>query len=182
MSFLKSNEYRRYGPAIIALLWIVLGIAMANMGRQNRDIPGREDLRQVSGIVDSLHEDWRHVRHGPNIYTLRLKLRGADTEYLINSGRLNGAQVYFRLNRELRRGSPVTLWYENHPEFGNRPWQIDQQGRRLLDYRETFDHETNEQMNVWLFLIGYLVITPLALPLWWSWRKRVAAAAAEGKL
>ncbi len=182
MSFLKSSEYRRYGPAIIALLWIVFGIAMANMARQIRDIPGREDLRQVSGIVDSLHEDSRHVRHGPDILTLRLQLRGTDTEYIIDSGRRNGGKAYAGVKRALRRGSPVTLWYEEHPDFGNRPWQIDVQGRRLLDYRETFDHETGEQMNVWLFLIGYLVVTPLALPLWWSWRKRVLAAAAEGKL
>lgn len=182
MSFLKSSEYRRYGPAVIALLWIVFGIAMANMGRQNRDIPGREDLRQVSGIVDSLHEDSRHVRHGPDIYTLSFKLRGDGTEYVIDSGRRNGGKAYAGVKRALRRGSAVTLWYEAHPDFGNRPWQIDVEGRRLMHYRDIFDHESSEQMNVWLFLLGYLVLTPLALPLWWSWRKRVIAAEAEGKL
>jgi len=51
-----------------------------------------------------------------------------------------------------------------------------------MHYRDIFDHESSEQMNVWLFLLGYLVVTPLVLPLWWSWRKRVLAAAAEGKL
>lgn len=174
---------KRHGPAIMALVWAVLGIALVMVAVQGRAVPGRNDLLRTSGIVDSLHEDSRYVRHGPNIYSLRLRLRGSDAEYVINSGRLNGPETYFRASRALRRGSDVTLWYEPHPDFGNRLWQIDQQGRRLMHYRETFDHETGEQMNAWLFLLGYLVASIAVVPLLLAWRRRIAmgtaAAAAD---
>lgn len=179
---LRDNEFlMRHRPAIFGLLWAVLGIALLMSALQGRSIPGREDLRQVSGIVDSLRSDSRYVRHGPNIDTLYLRLRGADTEYLISSGRMNGPGPYTRASRALRRGSPVTLWYETHPDFGNRLWQIEQQGRRLLDYRETFDHETGEQMNNWLWLLGYLVSACAVVPLLLMWHKRLRTGEAKGK-
>ncbi len=148
---------------------------MANLALQNRSIPARDDLSKISGIVDRMSEDSRHVRHGPDVYTLRLQLRGADTEYIIDNGRRNDPGAYARVSRALRRGSEVTLWYEPHPGLGNRPWQIDQQGQRLMDYRETFNHETDQQMNTWLILLGYLVASAIVIPLLVMWRRRVRA-------
>jgi hypothetical protein len=177
---LRDNEFlMRHRPAIFGLLWGVLGIALLMSALQGRSIPGREDLRQVSGIVDSLRSDSRYVRHGPNIDTLYLRLRGADTEYVIDSGRMNGPGPYTRASRALRRGSPVTLWYETHPDFGNRLWQIEQQGRRLIDYRETFDLETGQQMNNWLGLLGYLLGSCAVIPLLLMWHKRLRAGEAK---
>ena len=169
----------RHRPAIFALLWLVLGIAFANMAMQGEAAPKRDELRRAAGIVERLSEDSRYVRHGPNVYTLRLQLRGSDTEYVIDSGRRNAADSYFRARRSLQRGSSVTLWYEAHPEFGNRLWQIDQQGRRLIDYRETFDHETGEQMNAYLWLLGYLVASIAVIPLLLAWRRRIALSPAK---
>ncbi len=176
MSAFRDSDFRkRHGPAIIALAWLVIGIALVMMASQMRTIPGRDDLRQASGVIDNLHEDSRYVRHGPNVYMLRLQLLDADTEYRIDSGRLNLPASYFRASRALRRGNEVTLWYEAHPDFGNRLWQIDQGGRRLIDYRETFDHESSEQMNTWLILLGYLVATLAVVPLLLMWQRRVKA-------
>jgi len=179
---LRDNEFlMRHRPALFGLLWAVFGIALLMAALQGRGIPGRDDLRQVSGIVDSLRTESRHVRHGPNIDTLHLRLRGADTEYVINSGRLNGPGPYTRVSRALQRGNPVTLWYEPHPDFGNRLWQIDQQGRRLLDYRDTFDHETGQQMDNWLWLLGYLLTAFAVAPLLLMWHKRLRAGEAKGR-
>jgi hypothetical protein len=176
MVSLRDSEFvKRHRPKIFALLWFVIGIALVMMATQVRGIPGRDELREVSGIIDSLHEDSRYVRYGPNVYMLRLQLRGADTEYHIDSGRLNLPASYFRASRALRQGNEVTLWYEAHPDFGNRLWQIDQHGRRLINYRETFDHESSEQMNTWLILLGYLLATFAVAPLLLMWQRRVKA-------
>lgn len=174
-----SAFLNRHRPAIFALLWLVTGISFVMMAVQGKAIPKRDELRQAAGIIDALHEDSSYVRHGPDVYTLRLRLRGSDTEYLINSGRLNGAGPYARARRALQRGSEVALWYEAHPDFGNRLWQIDQQGRRLMHYRETFDHESSEQMNIYLWLLGYLVASIAVVPLLLSWRRRNAENAAR---
>ncbi|MCW5603007.1 MAG: hypothetical protein KIT18_00440 [Burkholderiales bacterium] len=186
---LHDSEFlMRHRPALFGLMWCVAGIALLMSALQGQTIPGREDLRQASGIVDDLRTDSRYVRYGPNIDTLHLRLHGADTEYVIDSGRMNGPGPYTRASRALRRGSPVTLWYEPHPDFGNRLWQIDQQGRRLIDYRETFDHETSEQMNHWLWLLGYFVSALAVVPLLLMWHRRLRAGeakvkdSAEGKL
>ena len=179
---LRDNEFlMRHRPAIFGLLWGVLGIALLAGALQGKAIPGRDDLRQATGIIDELRSDSRYVRHGPNVYTLHLRLRGDNTEYLIDSGRLTGATAYARASRALRRGSSVTLWYEAHPDFGNRLWQIDQQGRRLLDYREVFDHETGEQMNTYLWLLGFLVASFAVVPLLLGWHKRLRAGEAKAK-
>ena len=175
----RDDFRKRHGPAVFALLWLVTGIVLAMMAVQGRGIPGRNDLQKVSGIVDRLHEDSRYVRYGPNVYSLRLRLRGADAEYVINSGRLNGPGPYSRASRALQRGSAVTLWYEAHPDFGNRLWQIDQQGRRLMHYREVFDHETGEQMNTYLWLLGYLVASIAVVPLLLGWRRRIVQGTAR---
>lgn len=176
MTSLRDTEFvKRYRPEIFAMLWLVFGIVMANLALQNQSIPGRDDLTRVSGIIDRLSEDSRHVRHGPDVYTLHLQLRGADTEYIIDSGRRNDAGAYARTSRALRRGSEITLWYEQHPALGNRPWQIDQQGQRLMDYRETFNHETDQQMNTWLVLLAYIVASAIVIPLLVMWRRRVLA-------
>lgn len=178
---LRDNKFlMRHRPAIFGLLWGVLGIALLAGALQGKAIPGRDDLRQSTGIIDEMRVDSRYVRHGPNVYTLHLRLRGDNTEYLIDSGRLTGAAAYARASRALRRGSSVTLWYEPHPDFGNRLWQIDQQGRRLLDYREVFDHETGEQMNTYLWLLGYLVSSFAVVPLLLMWHKRLRAGEAKG--
>lgn len=83
------------------------------------------------------------------------------------------------MRRALRSGSEVALWYEAHPDFGNRLWQIDQQGRRLMHYRETFDHESGEQMNTYLWLLGYLVATLAVTPLLLWWYRRIAIGTAN---
>lgn len=177
---LRDSEFlMRHRPAIFALLWFVLGVSFVMMAVQGRAIPKRDELRQAAGIIDALHADSRYVRHGPNIDNLRLRLRGSDTEFIIDSGRLNGPGPYYRARRALRSGSEVALWYEAHPEFGNRLWQIDQQGRRLMHYREVFDHETSEQMNTYLWLLGYLVASIAVVPLLLAWRRRIAQDAAR---
>lgn len=170
-----NNEFfKHHGPAICALVWLVIGIVFLMSALQGQTIPTRETLRQATGIIETLRETNRYVRHGPNIDTLYLRLRGADTEYLIDSGRLNGPEPYYRARRGLQRGGEVTLWYEAHPDFGNRLWQIDQQGRRLLHYRETFDHETGQQMHLYLSLLGYLVVSLIVIPLLVAWQRRIA--------
>lgn len=179
---LRDNEFlMRHRPAIFGMLWGLMGFALLMSALQGKAIPGRGDLRQVSGIIDELRSDSRYVRHGPNVYTLHLRLRGADTEYRISSGRMSGPAAYARASRALLRGSSVTLWYEPHPDFGNRLWQIDQQGRRLLDYRDMFDHETGEQMNTYLWLLGYLVSSFAVVPLLLMWQKRLRDVEAKGK-
>lgn len=178
MSLRDSEFVKRYRPEIFALLWLVLGIAMASMTLNNQAIPGRDELLTVTGVIDNLNEDRRHVRHGDDVYTLQLQLRGSDAQYLIDSGRRNGA-AYFKVNRALRRGAEVTLWYEQHPGLGNRPWQIDHRGQRLMEYRAVFDHETDQQMQTWLFLLGYLVASAIVIPLLVMWRRRVRARYAE---
>lgn len=177
-SLRDSAFVQRYRPEIFALIWLVFGIVMASLALQNQSIPGRDELTQITGTIDSLDEGRRHVRHGPDIYTLRLRLRDADAEYIIDSGRRNGP-AYFRVKRALQRGSVITLWYEQHPALGNRPWQIDQQGQRLMDYRAVFDHETDQQMTTWLFLLGYLIASAIVVPLLVVWRRRVRARYAE---
>ncbi len=179
---LRDNEFlMRHRPALFGLLWGVLGIALLMSTLQSHSIPGRDDLHQVSGIIDSLRIDSRYVGRGPSIYTLYIRLRGANTEYVIDSSRMNGPGPYYRASRALRRGSSVTLWYETHPDFGNRLWQIEQQGRRLIDYRETFDLETGQQMNNWLGLLGYLLGSCAVVPLLLMWHKRLRAGEAKDK-
>lgn len=176
---LRDSEFMmRHRPAIFMLLWFVTGIAFVMMAVQARAIPKRDELRQVAGVIERMSEDSRYVRYGPNVYTLRLWLRGSATEYLIDSGRLNDSRAYFRASRALRRGNEVRLWYEAHPDFGNRLWQIDQQGRRLMNYRETFDHESSEQMDIYLWLLGYLAASMIVVPLLLAWRRRTVQDAA----
>lgn len=179
MNSLRDSEFlKRHRPKIFALIWFVFGIALVMMAVQSESIPGRDNLVQVSGTIDNLHETTK-IQRGPNLYTLYLRLQGSGVEYVIDNGRRTGSGAYFRASGALRRGSSVTLWYERHPNLGNRLWQIDQQGQRLLQYREVFDHETDEQMNVYLFLIVYLVASVIVIPLLLGWHGRVKARYAE---
>lgn len=175
MNSLRDSEFlRRHRPKIFALIWFVFGIVLVMMALQSGSIPGRDDLHQVSGSIDRLHETTK-IQRGPNLYTLYIQLQGSDIEYIIDNGRRANPRDYFRTSGALRRGSAVTLWYEKHPSLGNRLWQIDQQGQRVLNYREVFDHETDEQMNVYLFLIAYLVASVIVIPLLLGWQARVKA-------
>ncbi|MBX9904013.1 MAG: hypothetical protein K2Y31_06610 [Burkholderiales bacterium] len=177
-SLRNSGFVKRHRPKIFALLWFVFGIVLVMMAAQSGSIPGRDDLVQVSGTIDKLDESTK-IQRGPNLYTLYLRLQGSGVEYVIDNGRRAGSGAYFRASGALRRGSSVTLWYERHDSLGNRLWQIDQQGQRLLHYREVFDHETDEQMKIYLFLIGYLVASLLVIPLLLGWHGRVKARYAE---
>jgi hypothetical protein len=179
MVSLRDSEFvKRHRPKIFALIWFVLGISLAMMAVQSGRIPGRDELQQVSGTIDSLQETTK-IQRGPNLYILHLRLQGSDMEYVIDNGRRASSGAYFRASGALRRGNSVTLWYERHDSLGNRLWQIDQQGQRLLHYREVFDHETDQQMNVYLFLIVYLVASVLVIPMLLGWHGRVKARYAE---
>jgi hypothetical protein len=43
-----------------------------------------------------------------------------------------------------------------------------------MHYREIFDHESSEQMNTYLWLLGYLAASIAVVPLLLAWRRRIA--------
>jgi hypothetical protein len=179
MVSLRDSEFvKRHRPKIFALIWFVVGIVLVMLAVQSERIPGRDELQQVTGRINSLHET-TNMQRGPDLYSLYLKLEGSGTEYTIDNGRRASPDAYFRTRNALRRGNSVTLWYERHDTLGNRLWQIDQQGQRVLQYREVFDHETDQQMTIYLALIVYLVASVLVIPMLLGWHGRVKARYAE---
>ncbi len=157
--------------AIVSAAWLLLGAVFVTHTLRIVSAPALDSLQKISGIINRIDEQVVHPACGPATYTLLVRLQGSKTRYVMGSGRLSGGDLYQRVERALRHGDAITLWAEQHETFGNRIWQIDRQGRRLLAYQEMFQHESSMQWVHYRWPLGYLVLTLILAPfVIWHWR------------
>ncbi len=144
--------------AVLTVAWVIIGVVLAKSVIDLQPMPGFRDLREVRGTVVALEADSRSGRGGSS-YWLYVTMQGDATRYRLDDERAGGPAHYFRIRNTLRRGDQLTLWAENHAAHGQRIWQIQRGGDKLLDYLTVFDADWASRLMLYGLIAGYAALS-----------------------